>query len=552
MKKILIADDIPTNRILLRQTLGSLGDYEIVEAVDGQDAIDLYSKEKPDLILMDVMMPEIDGYEATAVIKNLMANDYVPIIFLTALSSEESLSAALESGGDDFISKPFNIEILESKIHAHLRIRELTQELNKNNILLTDANKNLVYEQNLIEHFFESAINQNFLDEEIIKYHMSSLSSFNGDIFLSEKGPDGSLYAIVGDFTGHGLTAAMGTLPAAMVFFATVKSGLSVGEIATELNDQLFKLMPHGMFLTASILQINTYEGVLSIWSGGMPETYVFNKNNELKNIIESQHMPLGILEHDEFDSLTQVIKIADLDKVYLYSDGIIEAHSPEKELFGEERLKNALIDGGEDRFNHLLNNLHTFTGEENQKDDITLLEINCVTIPVPKIRGKRHKESNLEWEISISVSDEDMKMSNPISRLFDIFSALPFISQNKDVLHVLILEIYNNALDHSILNLESINKSDPEKFSEYYISRDKKIQSLENTFIKFNFNFISSDDSCYLEINVTDSGSGYQKNSKTSTSDDSHGRGLDIINSFCEKTSFSDDGKVFTALYRL
>ena len=310
MKKILIADDIPTNRILLRQTINTLGDYEVVEAVDGQDAINVFSKEKPDLILMDVMMPGIDGYEATAVIKNTMGNDYVPIIFLTALSSEESLSTALESGGDDFISKPFNIDILESKIHAHLRIRELTQQLNINNTLLTNANQNLVYEQNLIEHFFESAINQNFLDEKIIKFHMSSLSSFNGDIFLSEQGPDGSLYAIVGDFTGHGLTAAMGTLPAAMVFFATVKNGLSVGEIASELNYQLFKLMPHGMFLTASILRINTYEGFLSIWSGGMPETYVFNKNNELKNVIESQHMPLGVLEHDEFDSLTQIINV--------------------------------------------------------------------------------------------------------------------------------------------------------------------------------------------------------------------------------------------------
>ena len=235
-----------------------------------------------------------------------------------------------------------------------------------------------------------------------------------------------------------------------------------------------------------------------------------------------------------------------------MYSDGIIEAHSPEKELFGEKRLKDALIDGGEDRFNHLLNNLRIFTGKENQKDDITLLEINCVTIPVPKNIGKRHKESNLEWNISISISDEDMKTSNPISKLFDIFSALPFISQNKDVLHVLILEIYNNTLDHSILNLDSINKSNPEKFSEYYSLRDKKIQSLENAFIQFNFNFITSDDAQYLEINVTDSGAGYLVKEKTSSNDDTHGRGLNIINNFCEKTSFSEDGKVFTALYRL
>ena len=390
MKKILIADDVSTNRILLRQTLNTLGEYEVIEAVDGQEAIDMFTNENPDLILMDVMMPGVDGYEATTVIKERMGNDYIPIIFLTALSSEESLSTALESGGDDFISKPFNIDILESKIHAHLRIRELTQQINEKNALLLNSNRNLLHEQNLIEHFFDSAIQQSFLDNKIIKYHMSSLSAFNGDIFLSEQGPDGSLYAVVGDFSGHGLTAAMGTLPVAMVFFSMVNKGMSVSEIASELNHQLFRLLPHGMFFTANVLQINSYEGVLSIWSGGMPETYIFNKNNELKNIIESQHMPLGILEHDEFDSLTQVISISDSDKIYLYSDGIIEARSPDNELFGEERLKNTLLDGGEERFNHLLNNLHVFTDKENQKDDITLIEINCVMIPVPRYIGKK------------------------------------------------------------------------------------------------------------------------------------------------------------------
>jgi len=233
MKKILIADDVPTNRILLRQTLNTLGEFKVIKAVDGQEAIDIYTNENPDLILMDVMMPGVDGYEATTIIKENMGNDYIPIIFLTALSSEESLSTALESGGDDFISKPFNIDILESKIHAHLRIRELTQQINEKNALLLNSNRNLLNEKNLIENFYESAIKQSFIDNKVIKYHMSSLSAFNGDIFLSEQGPDGSLYAVVGVLSGHGLTAAMGTLPVAMVFFEMVNKGKSVSEIAS-------------------------------------------------------------------------------------------------------------------------------------------------------------------------------------------------------------------------------------------------------------------------------------------------------------------------------
>ena len=133
MRKILIADDISTNRVILTQTLSALGDYDVIEAVNGKEAITQFNKEKPDLILMDIMMPDMDGMEATTAIKKNMGEDYVPIIFITALSSEDSLVTALASGGDDFITKPFNVEVLESKINVHLRIRELTQQLNSKN-----------------------------------------------------------------------------------------------------------------------------------------------------------------------------------------------------------------------------------------------------------------------------------------------------------------------------------------------------------------------------------------------------------------------------------
>ena len=552
MIKILIADDIPTNRILLSQTLKAVGDFEIVEAVDGEEAISVFIKEQPDLILMDIMMPGIDGREATTKIKSIMGDDHVPIIFLTALSSEDSLATALESGGDDFISKPFAIDILISKINAHLRIRELTKQLNEKNTSLTNLNQHLENEQILIEHFFEGAIKQSFLDEKIIKYHMSSLAAFNGDLLLVERGSKGSFYVVMGDFTGHGLTAAMGTLPVAMTFFSMVEKNYSVGEIAREINHQLYKLMPNSMFFAANILEVNVYDGVLSVWAGGMPENYVFNKDNSLKQTIHSQHMPLGILDDDEFDSLTQVFNIIAEDKIYLYSDGITEAKNSQDELFGDNRLKDVLLKSGAERFESLLTDLNAFTGKGKQKDDITLVELNCQTIPELTNTKDKNIEESLDWNISISIHERDMKSPNPISKLFDILSSLPFITQYKDVLHVLIFEIYNNALEHSILNLQSIDKTDSEKFSEYYESRNKKINELEQATIDFNFNFIVKNDTRFLEISVKDSGSGYQTNATSASDDLLHGRGLDIIRSFCEETAFSDDGKILTLLYRL
>jgi len=554
MTKILVVDDVVTNRALLRQALVALNDYVVVEAASGNEAISQFEKEKPDLILMDIMMPGTDGCQATTIIKEKMGEDHVPIIFVTALSSEDSLATALASGGDDFISKPFNIEVLESKINAHLRIRELNQQLNMKNSMLVRLNQHLMNEQELIEHFFESAIKQSFLDDEIIKYHMSSMSAFNGDLLLAERAPQGGIYLIMGDFSGHGLTAAMGTLPVAMIFFKMVEHSASVGSIAREINAQLYKLMPPNMFFVATILEINARGDIMSIWMGGNPDAYWLDKQGEFKDVIDSKHMPLGILNDDEFDDSSQVLTIENEDKLYLYSDGIIEAKNTAGELFGEQRLKEILINGTENRFDEVISQLKDFTGEHNQNDDITLVELNCQSVAAAKLpKDKVIDAKALSWKLDMSLNADDMRMPNPIEKIATILNAMPYLSRHQGVLLILLTEIYTNSLDHGILNIESVKKSDEEHFIEYYRQKDQALLELESGYINFSFSFFAGDNGrYYLNIHVSDSGHGYKTGAATSTDEMLYGRGLSIIQSFCEKVGISDDGKTLEVLYQL
>jgi len=370
MKKILVVDDVPTNRRLLQQMLVAINNYIVLEAENGMQAIDLYVKEKPDLILMDINMPDMDGFQATSVIKDMMGGEFTPIIFVTALS-ESSLANALASGGDDFVSKPFDVEVLSSKINAHLRIRDL-------NIRLNERNQKLLHEQELIEHFFESALSQSFLDSRYVKYHMSSHSAFNGDLLLVEKGPKGGLFVVMGDFTGHGLTAAMGTLPVAMIFFKMVADGCSVKDIVIELNCQLNKLMPTGMFFAATVIEISSDASNMQVWMGSMPEIYWFSNNGDLKGVISSKNMALGVLKGEEFIPEIESYSVEKGDNVYLYSDGVIEAKSPDGRMFGGKRLKDTLLKQNHDRFDSTMDELLSFRARGVQSDDITFVELIC------------------------------------------------------------------------------------------------------------------------------------------------------------------------------
>ncbi len=106
--------------------------YEVVEAVDGVEAVELCRKTTPDLVLMDILMPKMNGYESARNIKTEAGSRYLPIIFVSAEDSEESIAKALNSGGDDFVPKPINGALLRAKINAQLRIQTLNNSLQQN------------------------------------------------------------------------------------------------------------------------------------------------------------------------------------------------------------------------------------------------------------------------------------------------------------------------------------------------------------------------------------------------------------------------------------
>src|SRR5438552_6846783 len=132
---VLSVDDNEHNLQLLEEYLGTWG-YDVVFARDGAEALQLYPRVNPSIIVLDVMMPVMDGYNACAQIKQQPGGRTIPILMLTALTGTEEKIKALECGADDFLNKPINKDELRTRIRSLIRIRNLRQELDSSESII--------------------------------------------------------------------------------------------------------------------------------------------------------------------------------------------------------------------------------------------------------------------------------------------------------------------------------------------------------------------------------------------------------------------------------
>jgi diguanylate cyclase (GGDEF)-like protein len=140
--KILLVDDSPTIRAATGQMLEKMG-HTVTTADDGQQALAAYERERPDLVLMDVTMPVMDGYAAAQQIRTRYPEDWVPIIFLSGGAEEQHLERGIRAGGDDYLIKPASYVVLHAKIHAMQRIDDMRRRLLKVSSELSAANRTL-------------------------------------------------------------------------------------------------------------------------------------------------------------------------------------------------------------------------------------------------------------------------------------------------------------------------------------------------------------------------------------------------------------------------
>ncbi|MBF0381624.1 MAG: fused response regulator/phosphatase [Magnetococcales bacterium] len=383
LQTILIVDDEANNISILNEILQD--DYRILFAFNGPDAINLCKNYKPDLILLDIIMPDMTGYEVCKSLKKDQLTTEVPIIFISALEKAEDKVRGFDAGGVDYITKPFEVPEVQARIKTHLTIYDLKRELVKQNQQLRTAQKELEYhhtrllqERHFIEEILVNIRRVENIDTDNLSYLMESVETTTGDFLFSKKRADGVQNILVGDFTGHGLQSAVGGPVVYDLFTSRTAQGAGMADIMGEINVKLLEILPSGTFLAACGVELNSDNKECLLWNCGMPSILIF-RGGKLLDTIKSHEMALGITKNNGIACNNKKLELQTGDRIFAYSDGIVEAISPENKMFGEERLISTLSEMimQKQELDNLKDILNQFRESTICEDDITIVDIS-------------------------------------------------------------------------------------------------------------------------------------------------------------------------------
>lgn len=512
-------------------------------------------------------------------LKVLLGERFVPIVLLSQLGVDDSsiLISAMEAGAHDYIELPdtsvSNIKqttetLFATKIAAQMRFADMQTLVQQQHAQIIEHHQHLMHEQQLAEEVFNKVSHNNGIDMANIRHWLSPIAVFNGDVLLAAPTPSGGLIVLLGDFTGHGLSAAIGAIPLASTFYSMVEKGFAMPDIIKELNAKLHAILPVSVFCCASVVQFNFDEGIVDIWNAGLPDSYVLRQNDASIETVASNGLALGIVGADEYQPKPTRFNLQAGDRLYLLSDGVLEATNSAGEQLGDKRLleiiRRQISVDPDTGFSAIKQQVIDFIGGHSPADDISLVEVAMVNAAdfAAMYQSTSHTVSAdpTSWHVSFELRPDSLRYQDPIPLLLHLLMEVPSLRRYSGQLFTIINELYNNALEHGLLGLSSSLKQAPEGFKTYYQTRQQHLQQLAKGSVCFTLDYQGDDKQGALQVDVIDSGDGFDyaalssqaalrqialpdaivsKQKPSSLSPVFSGRGIPMLQSICSKVEY-------------
>jgi len=339
--KILVVDDVPQNVRLLEMNLKSEG-YNVISAYNGEEALVKVYSEQPELILLDIMMPVMDGHEVCRSIRQDKNISWIPIIMLTAFESGiEKKIESLNAGADDFLKKPFDRYELLARVRSLLRIKQLHDSLAMANQRLEEE---LVLakevQQALLPHDYPKIADLGFSHRYI------PILAVGGDFFDIHQLSSSSASIFLCDVMGHGPQAAMITGIIKILLNQLSPNASGPDDLLYQMNDRFHSLISGSglpIFITAFSLTIDVANNTIKYSNAGHPTPFIIRNHRNLLDELASNPGPaLGMIPDAIYETYEQTIEIDDM--VFLFTDGLLELTNSEYNQFGAAEIKTAIV----------------------------------------------------------------------------------------------------------------------------------------------------------------------------------------------------------------
>ena len=373
--KILVVDDTPSNIQTLAATLKPAG-YQVLVATNGQQALEAMARVRPDLILLDIMMPVMDGFEACAAIKANQDWQDIPIIFLTAKTETADLVKGFELGAVDYVSKPFNAHELTARVHTHLTIDRLRTSVSEKNAALERAQAQMSAELDLARAMQMAILPSRFPAAPGCDgaARMLPATAMGGDFYDFIELPGGRIGLVMADVSGKGVPAAFFMAVARTNLNALAAGASGPAECLERTNDVLLTQNPMDLFVTVFYAVFDPATGVLTYANGGHNPPMLRRANGTVDILSDASGLVLGM-----FPATYQqhTVHLTAGDILVLYTDGVTEAFNVRDEMYEEARLLSrvrAHAGGGATALvSSIVDSVIEFSGTAPQSDDITV-----------------------------------------------------------------------------------------------------------------------------------------------------------------------------------
>lgn len=381
-ERILVIDDSDDSRELIGRFLGKAG-YEVMAATGGQDGLTKAFAAAPDLILLDIMMPGMDGYEVCETLKKESRTRDIPVIFLSALGESRDKIRGLEIGGADYITKPFDRGEALARVRSHLKIRRLTKEV-------MAANRELREKQRRLDEDLQAAagIQQSLLPKLLpttaafdMAWKYIPSEAIGGDIFnvFPLDGERLAFYML--DVSGHGVPSALVTVsvsqslqPLSGQIIKNKNNFASPGEVLTAL-DQEYPIERFDKYFTMFYGILDAGEGVLTYSSAGHPPPVLLHEGTPY-DLLDKGGPIIGLGGSVPFEE--EAVSLTAGDKVILYTDGVSECQDAQGAFYGEQRFYQLLETLKKKPIavimEEIVKDIGAFLSGVKPQDDITLL----------------------------------------------------------------------------------------------------------------------------------------------------------------------------------